>query len=59
MNRRRHTASIGWLSLGLIAADLVAISHYRGQWEALIFLVPTGAAFWLAAEAGKRMRYIP
>ena len=59
MNTRRHTARYGWVSLALIAADVVAISQYRGQWEALMLAIPTAAAFWLAAEAGKRMRYIP
>jgi hypothetical protein len=55
MNTRRHTARYGWLSLALISADVIAISHYRGQWEALILLLPTIAAFLLAIEAGKRI----
>jgi hypothetical protein len=55
MNTRRHTARYGWLTLALIAADVMAISHYRGQWEALILLLPTVAAFALAIEAGKRI----
>jgi hypothetical protein len=59
MNTHRHTARYGWLALALIAADVVAISHYRGQWEALILLLPTIAAFLLTIEAGKRMKYIP
>ena len=58
MNTRRHTARYGWLSLALIAADVVAISQYRGQWEALILLLPTVSAFVLAIEAGKRQRFI-
>ena len=58
MNTRCHTARYGWACLALIAADVVAISQYRGQWEALMLLLPTIAAFLLAAEAGKRMRYI-
>jgi hypothetical protein len=59
MNTRRHTARYGWLSLALIAADVVAISQHRGQWEALILLLPTASAFVLAVEAGKRQRFIP
>jgi len=55
MNTRRHTARYGWLTLALIAADIMAISHYRGQWEALIILLPTVSAFALAIEAGKRI----
>jgi hypothetical protein len=59
MNTRRHTAWYGWACLALIAADVVAISHYRGQWEALILLLPIVSAFALAIEASKRKRYIP
>jgi len=59
MNTRRHTARYGWASLAFIAADVAAISQYRGQWEALILLLPTVAAFVLAVEAGKRLRFIP
>jgi len=55
MNRRKHTSRYGWASLALIAADVVAISQYRGQWEALILLLPTVAAFALAIEVGKRI----
>lgn len=59
MNTRRHTARYGWLTLALIAADVMAISQYRGQLEALILLVPTVAAFVVAAIAAKRLRFIP
>jgi hypothetical protein len=58
MNTRRHTARYGWLSLALIAADVAAISHYRGQWEALILLVPIVSAFTLATVVAKRQRFI-